>query len=796
MEFNNQKLGLTINKFIFLFILLLQSSLANAQDFTIEDIRIEGLQRLTPGTIFNYLPVEIGDVFSDQTSTESIRELFKTGFFDDVGLERSGNILIIIVKERPSIGSIDIDGNKDIKTDDLLDGLKEVGFTVGRIFDQSQLDKLERELHRQYFSNGKYAVQINSAVESLANNRVAVSVNISEGVAAKIRQINIVGNFAISEQKLLDPFELSSTKLLSFFTKDDQYSRQKLSGDLELLRSAYLDNGYINFNIDSTQVTITPDKKDIYITINITEGEQYRISGIKLAGELIASEEELFEQIDIERGELFSRKKATDSSKRISDLLGGVGYAFANVNSIPDINDESNTVEITFFIDPGKQIYVRRINFLGNNKTRDEVLRREMRQQESGWISTPLVERGKVRLQRLGYFKEVNVETPAAPGSADQVDVNYTVEERPFGNFIAGLGFSQSQGLIISTSIAQDNFLGSGSRMAFAFNNSRFNRIFSVGYVNPYYTDDGISRGFNVAYRETKGRNANITAFDSRVFSGGVNFGIPISEFNSISTAITYENTELAQDGFFAAEVLDFINREGNQFDTIRLSAGFAYDTRNKAILPKSGSFHSILGEITVPSFGNSLEFYKISYRGQWLRPIYGDFIFSLKGNFGYGDGYLGSVELPFFENYYAGGPGSVRGYKENTLGPTDSAGRPIGGNIKIVGGAEIIFPIPFLKKFDQVRFSAFFEGGSVFCTGDRTRTTTGFDINGNLITVTGPVCSENNKFELGRLRYSAGIGGIWISPFGVIGVSVAKPINDKPGDNKQIFQFNFGTSF
>ncbi len=764
-----------IQKFLYrsLYILLLTvfcSTAQAVQEFVIQDIRVEGLQRLTPGTVFNYMPIEVGDTFNDHISVEAVRSLFKTGFFDDVRLERDGNILVVLVKERPAIGSIQIEGNKDIKTEDLLDGLKEVGFAEGRVFDQSQLDQLERELRRQYFSAGKYGVRIKSTVKSLDNNRVAVSINVSEGKAARIKQINIIGNKTFKEKKLLKSFELTSKTLLSFFTKTDQYSRQKLSADLETLRSFYLDNGYVNFNIDSTQVSITPDKKDIYITINITEGDQYTISGVKLAGELILPEEMLFNYISVREGSLFSRKDVTNSSTWLTDRLGAEGYAFANVNSIPDINDEDKTVAITFFVDPGKRVYVRRINFTGNTRTRDEVIRREVRQQEGGWISTPMVERGKIRMQRLGYFKEVNVETPAVPNSADQVDVEYTVEEKPFGNFLAGIGFSQTQGIILQTSITQDNFLGSGKRIQFAFNNSQVNRRLGLGYVNPYYTVDGISRGFNLNYQETRAFNSNVTAFDSRVYGGGVSFGIPVTEYNFVSTAANYENTRLSEDGFFAKQVQEFIDENGNVFDIFRLSAAFSYDTRNKTILPESGVLHRVSAELAVPFFGDSLQFYKLNYRAQYFRPIFGDFIFSMKGDFGYADGYGNLDDLPFFENYYAGGPRSVRGYKENTLGPRDSFNRPLGGNIKIVAGAEIIIPVPFLKEFDQVRMAGFFDAGNVY--------------------------GKDENFSFGELRYSAGLSGIWISPFGLVSVSISKPIGDKPGDRVQQFQFTFGNSF
>ncbi len=749
---------------------VLSLNVFSVEEFVIRDIRVQGLQRLTAGTVFNYLPVEVGDVFSSGTSVEAVGALFKTGFFDDVKLERDGDVLVILLKERAAIGSIDISGNKDIKTDDLLEGLSQVGFAVGRVFDQSQLDGLERELRRQYFSQGKYGVKVDSEVTPLANNRVAVSIEVSEGKAARIKQINIVGNRTYSEKALLKSFELSPPTLFSFFTKDNQYSRQKLSGDLETLRSFYLDRGYVNFNIDSTQVSITPDKKDIYITINITEGEQYTVSGVKLAGEFILPAEELFRFITVTRGSLFSRKQITDSSEWMTERLGSEGYAFANVNAIPDLNADENTVNITFFVDPGKRVYVRRVSFAGNAKTKDEILRREMRQQEGGWVSTPKVERGKIRLQRLGYFEEVNVETPAVSGSADQVDVNYSVTEKPFGNFLAGLGFSQSQGLIIQTSITQDNFFGSGNRIQFAFNNSRVNRRFALGYLNPYWTKDGISRGFNVNYQQTQAFDANVTAFDSRVIGLGASFGIPISEYNFISTAIGYENTRLSEDGFFAREVQAFIDREGNEFDILRLSAAFAYDTRNRAILPTRGVQHRISAEVSIPFFGQSIEFYKIGYRTQWFYPLFRDFIFAVKGEVGYGEGFLGTDELPFFENFYAGGPRSVRGYEENTLGPRDSRNRPLGGNIKILGGAEVIFPVPFLKEFKQVRFSGFFDAGNVY--------------------------GRNDAFDLGEIRASTGLSAIWVSPFGLVSVSIARTIGDKTGDEVQPFQFTFGTSF
>lgn len=767
--------------------LSLLSSQVIAQEFVIEDIRVEGLQRLTAGTIFNYLPLEVGDTYSDQASLDAVSSLFRTGFFEDVRLERDGNVLVVIIEERPAIGSINITGNKDVKTEDILENLETIGFAVGRTFDQSQLDTLEKELRRVYFSQGKYGISLNSTVTPLGNNRVSVDIELAEGKAARIKQINIVGNKSFDEKTLTKQFELKPPTLISFFTKSDQYSRQKLSGDLETLRSHYLDNGFINFNIESTQVSITPDKNDIYITINISEGEQFTVTGVKLAGELIVPEEELFNLVLVQQGSLFSRREVTTSSEWITERLGFEGYAFANVNSIPDINNEDKTVEITFFIDPGSRVYVRRITFSGNNKTQDEVLRREMRQQEDAWISTPLVERGKTRLNRLGYFEEVNVETPAVPGTADQVDVNYTVEEKAFGNFIAGLGFSQTEGLIVQTSISQNNFFGTGKSVGFSFNNSRVNRIFSLNYVNPYYTIDGISRGINLRYQETEGLDANITAFDSRVFGGGFTFTIPISESRYVFASLNYENTRLSEDGFFAQQVRDFIDAEGSQYDLVRGGIGFTYDNRNRAIFPTRGMMHTISLEATAPVFDSSLTFYKAGYRGQYFRPIIGEFVFSLKADMGYGEVYGDTKTYPFFENYYAGGPRSVRGFEENTLGPQDSFGNPLGGNIKVVAGAEIVFPIPFLEVArDSVRLSAFIDAGNVF--------------NDTIAT---------EEFDIGELRYSAGVGAVWLSPFGQVSVSWSKPFNHQKentfdgfgnlirrADQAQQFQFNFGNSF
>ena len=758
-----------------LYVLLLMLSmvvpLQAAEEFVIEDIRVEGLERITPGTVFNYLPMKVGDTFDDSRSSEAVRALFKTGFFEDVRLERDGEILVFILKERPAIGSITMTGNEDIETDDLLENLKQFGFAEGRVFVQSQLDQTEQELQRQYFSFGKYAVKITSTVTELDNNRVGIVIDVSEGLAAKIKKINIVGNSVFDEKKLLKQFKLSTPRWYSFYSKNDQYSKQKLSGDLEALRSYYLDHGYLNFNIDSTQVSITPDKKDIYITINISEGAQYTVSEVKLAGDLILPEENLFELISVNSGELFSRKEVTDSSRLLTERLGEEGYSFANVNSIPDVNKENKTVSITFFVDPSKRVYVRRINFSGNSITRDEVLRREMRQQEGAWISTKQVERGKLRLSRTGFFKDVNVDTPAVPGTTDQVDVNYSVEENPGGQIGLGLGFSQGQGLIFNASISQANFLGSGNRVRFAFNNSSVNTQYSLGYLNPYYTKDGVSRGFDVFYRKVNAQDANLALYETKEVGGSISFGLPIAENNTVGTVFEYVNTEIDLFNGSGSEIGDFVAKNGNTYDLLKWSTSFSYDTRNKRILPDKGGLFSISSQVSLPGFGDSLQFYKLDFRSQWFKDIYEDYVLTLGADIGYGDSYGDTTELPFFENFFAGGPRSVRGYEENTLGPRDSANRPLGGDTRIVANAEIILPVPFLAEYKKsVRITGFIDAGNVY----------------------GP----SESLDLGLLRYSTGISGIWISPFGAVTVSVAAPFGDEPTDEIQNFQFTFGTTF
>ncbi|WP_296806741.1 outer membrane protein assembly factor BamA, partial [Thiocapsa sp.] len=514
-----------------------------AEVFQIADIRVEGLQRIAPGTVFNYLPVQVGDTVGDGVTGGIIRSLYQTGFFDDVRVEREGNVLVLWVRERPAIASIDITGNRDIDTKALTAALSDIGLKEGRVFDRSVLDRIEQELERQYFSRGKYGVLIQSTVSPLERNRVGVRIEITEGLTARIKQITIIGNEAFPEKELLKRFELGSTGWTSFYSKNDQYSKQKLAGDLESLRSFYLDRGFIRFDITSTQVSISADKKEIYITVVVNEGEPYRISDIKLAGEPSIPSEELFPLIHLKRGDYFSRRATTESAERISNLLGDRGYAFANVNTIPEIDEEAREVSVTFFVDPGQRVYVRRVNMKGNTRTRDEVLRREMRQLESAWFSAELVRKSRERLQRLGYFDDVTIETPAVPGSADQVDVDVTVTEKPAGNLSAGVGYSQSQGILFNASVTQNNFLGTGKRVSFGVNTSEATQLYQIAYTNPFYTVDGISRGFNVSYRETDFDELIGADYSTDVGVIGMNFGLPISETSRAGLGVRYQYT-------------------------------------------------------------------------------------------------------------------------------------------------------------------------------------------------------------------------------------------------------------
>ena len=756
--------------------LLCLSSVAWAQEFIIEDIRVEGLQRISAGTVFNYLPVKVGDELTDNDTRGIIRSLFKSKYFSDVQVERDGGVLVIKVSERPAISSIEFIGNKDLDSDELTKSLRQIGFAEGQVFEQAMLERVELELQRQYFSRGKYGVTIDSEVTPLSRNRVAVRINMAEGVVATIGEINIVGNHSYEDKQLLDEFESTTGGWLSGLTKDNQYSRQKLSADLETLRSFYLDRGYVDFTVESTQVTISDDKKRMFITINISEGERYKINEVRLAGNLIVPEEELFELVTIRKNSVFSRKAITSSSERLTDRLGNDGYAFANVNAVPDIDRDAREVNLTFFVDPGRRAYVRRINISGNSKTRDEVLRQEMRQQESAWISTGDVERSRERMARLGYFEDVNVETVPVAGTADQVDLDFNVTEMASGSLSAGIGYSQSDGIIFNANVTQKNFFGSGKHVSFGFNNSRVNTVYSFGYTNPFATVDGISQGFNLFYRETDAYEANLASYTTDIFGGDINFGIPISENNRINLAFGYEHTQLdipdyVEERYSIDRYKEFLEKEGDSFHSFPLTISWSSDTRNNAIIPTRGMLQSLSAEVATPI--GDLQYYKLRYRNNWYTPISDTLTFALRTDLGYGKAYGSSEQFPFFQNFYAGGIRSVRGFRANTLGYREPGkeDRALGGNMMVTGGAEVIFPLPFMKKaLRSFRLSAFVDVGNVY--------------------------DVEESFDADLLRYSTGLSAIWISPFGAMSFSIAAPLREQPHDETEVFQFSLGSTF
>ena len=751
--------------FLALVLLLLAFPLL-AAPFVVKDIRIEGLQRISPGTVFNYLPVKPGDTLDQHNIPKVIRALYKTGFFKDIQLRRRGDVLIVEVVERPAIAQIEITGNKSIKTEDLKKGLQDIGLAEGRTFNRSVLAKIKQELKRQFFNEGKYGVSVEAEVTPLERNRVAIDINIHEGETARIKGIDIVGNRSFSDEELLSGFQSRPGGWLAWFTKEDQYSRQKLAGDLELLKSFYLDRGYLKFKVNSTQVTITPDKKDIYITINVDEGDIYTLSDIRITGDLVVDPQEYFPLIHLRRGEPFSRRAVVDSTDRITEKLSEMGYAFANINHIPEVDEEKKTVSITFYLDPGKRVYVRRIEIKGNSRTRDRVIRREMRQMEDAWLSNSKLKLSRERLRRLGFFEDVTLETPAVPGSTDLTDVVVTVKEKPSGSLAGGVGYSQSQGVSFTASITEDNFLGTGKKVTLAFNTSNYNTHYQLSYYNPYATVDGISRGFNLSYRKTNYNELNVADYRTDRSVASVNYGVPTSDFNRLTAAFAIELIDLKLGSLPPKEIIDFVAREGDRYLDFKLTSSWRHDSRDSAIFPTVGNTQRFSLTVTMP--GSDLQFYKLYYYVRHYIPLYRSFVFSARADVAFGDSYGSTSTLPFFENFFAGGQKSVRGFKSNTLGPRDSTGDPLGGNRKLTGGIELYAPPPFKELASTLRLSTFLDVGNVF----------------------------QDTIEWDELRYSVGVAATWLSPMGAMSVSYGVPLNDKDYDEVENFQFSFGSVF
>jgi len=736
--------------------------------FVVRDIRVDGIQRIEAGTIFSYLPVKVGETMTEEKGSQAIRALFGTGFFRDVRLDVDNGVLIVVVQERPAIATIDFVGMKEFDKEQVKKGLRDVGFQEGRTFDRAQLEQAEQEVKRQYLTRGKYGVVITTTVTPLERNRVGINFGIDEGEVARIQRINLVGYQVFSEKDLLDQFVLRTPGWLTWYTKNDQYSRQKLQADLENLRSYYLNRGYLDFNIESTQVSITPDKRDIYITVNIAEGEKYTVSEVKLGGEFLVPAEELRKLITVQPGEPFSREKLTETTKKVADRLGNDGYAFANANAVPEIDREKRTVAFTVMVDPGRRVYVRRINIVGNTRTRDEVIRRELRQLEGGFYDASKLQLSKQRIDRTQYFSEVEVETPAVAGTTDQVDATIRVKERPTGNILLGVGFSSADKLILQGAISQANIFGSGNTVGAQVNRGSISKVLSLSFTQPYYTVDGVSRGFDLYSRSM---NANVLAlgnYTTNAVGGGVRFSVPVTEFDTIHLGMSAERTKLGLVDDSPLRLLRFRDQYGSDYSFLIGSGGWGRDTRDSAIWPTRGRVQRATAEVTMPV--GDLRYYKVNYEHQWFYPISRTFTLMLRGDVGAGDGMAGKP-LPFFKNYYAGGVSSVRGYNTSSLGtrdPTDNS--IVGGNRKIVGNAELLFPMPGSGVDRSIRLGAFVDGGQVFAAGT-------------------PVA-------VSELRYAAGLSLAWNSPVGPLKFSIAKPLNAKPGDNIQRLQFTLGQVF
>lgn len=761
-------------KLVIAIILCIYATISFALDtFIIKDIQVEGLQRTEAGTVFSALPVKVGDTMDDDLATVAIKALYKTGFFKDVRIEVEGEVLVVTVQERSSIAQIDLSGNKSVPSDKMLEGLKQIGIANGQIFDKATLDLAEQEIKRQYLAQGKYAATVKTTSSPLERNRVAVRFDIVEGAVSKIRNINIVGNRAYSTDDLRAEFLLTTPNWMSWWNKNDQYSKQKLNADLETLRSFYMNNGYLEFNIESTQVSITPDKMDIYITINIAEGEKYTITGIKLAGDTIVPEKELRDLIQIQPGDSFNREKITQSSKAISDRLSNDGYAFSNVNPVPEVDKDAHTAAFTFFIDPGKRVYVRRINVAGNSRTKDEVIRREVRQLESSWYASNRIDRSKERLVRTQFFSDVNIETPAVPGTADQVDLNISVKEQNTGSVQFGAGLSSNEGVVFGVTVNQNNFLGTGNRVSAQVNTGQVNTVYSLSYTDPYFTPDGVSRGFDIYKRDVDTSRLQIASFNTFSLGGGVRFGIPLNERDFLNFGMAVDLTTVELNPASPQQYLRFCaNTSGCGSDSVVGTVSWIHDSRDNILFTNKGVLQRLTLEGSLPVL--DLQYYKIDYKHSWYKELNNDFTLMLNGEIGYAASY-GGKNFPFFKNFFSGGVNSVRGYNVASLGPRDidpTRGRDfaVGGQKLLVGNAELFFPVPGVTDSKQFRMSAFVDGGNVF--------------------------SQEQSYDVGDLRYSVGLGLSWFSPFGPLKLVFAKALNPQPTDDLQVLQFQFGQQF
>jgi len=785
---------------LFALSLLSPMSIATAQEFVVADMRVEGLQRISEGTVFNYLPINIGDAVGEVRVREAIRSLYDQSLFDNIEIRRDGDTLVVVVRERPSIESFEIEGNKDIKTEDLMESLRGVGLAKGRTFDRSVLDNVQMFLREQYYDRGKYGVIVDAEVIDRPNNTVRVKIDVTEGDRAKIRQVNIVGNESFPEKDIREGFELDTANWLSWIRQDDRYSKEALEGDLENLRSYYMDRGYAGFRVDTTQVAISPNKKDIFVTINIHEGDLYTIADVKLVGEMVVPEEQLRAMVLARPGSTFNLNILTQSSELMMLQLGEHGYANADIEPVPELDHDKKEAAITFYIDPGSRVYVRRINFNGVDQIDDEVLRREMRQMEGAYLSNRLIDRSKIRLQRLPYIENAEANNRPVPGSPDLVDVDFDLEYRMPGQFSGGVGYSESQKLLLNGSIVHTNFLGTGNRVALELNTGRFQKLYNLSHTDPYRNIDGVRRTIGVNYRDTTQFTSATSDFSTTSAGATIDYGYPISEFQTLTFGLSFQHAELLSSINSTRQAQEWVNSNGNQFtevvgggsfngtefDAYELIAGWIYDSRNRSLFATRGTRQQFFLGVTVP--GSEVEYYSARFNYTKYMPISRKWTVRLNVELGYSGALGDTTSVPPYKQYYGGGPQSVRGFQESYLGPRDSFGNPYGGNVLVASQLELILPLP-AKWASQTRASLFYDVGNVFSTGEVAFT----DKLGSPITY---------KPEFDDLRTSVGVAVQWLAPMGLFRFSYAYPLNSYDGNDRyygdklERFQFSIGQAF
>jgi outer membrane protein insertion porin family len=740
--------------------------------FTVRDIRVEGLQRIEAGTVFASLPLRVGDRYTDDKGAAAIRALFALGLFKDVRLETQGDVLVVVVQERPSVASVEFIGLKEFDKDVLVKALRDVGLSEGRPFDKALADKAEQELKRQYISRSLYGAEVVSTATPIDRNRVNLTFTITEGGPAKITQMDIVGNQAFSDATLLDQFNLDTGGWMSWYTKSDRYSRTKLNADLEALRSFYLSRGFLEFRIDSTQVAMSPNKQDMAITINITEGERFVISGVKLEGNYLDRDDEFKALVKIAVGKPYNAETVAETTKAFTDYFGKFGFAFARVEAKPQIDRRNNRVQFVLQAEPSRRAYVRRIQVAGNDRTRDEVIRREFRQLEAAWYDSDKIRLSRDRVDRLGFFTQVNVETVEVPGAPDQVDLLFTVAEKPTGSISLGAGFSSAEKVTLSFGIRQENAFGSGNYLAVEVNTSKYNRNLVLSTTDPYFTRNGISRTVDVFQRTTRPFLGDINAYSLINSGAGLRFGVPVTETDTVFMGVNAEQTEIRTGTGLPDAYLEYAQKFGATSSALPLTLGWSRDGRDSALVPTRGSLQRVNADVSV---GGDVRYLRASYQFQQYFPLTKKYTLAFNTDLGWGQGLKGQ-EYPLFKNFYVGGLGSVRGFEQSTLGPTrptsstNLAPMYLGGSKKVVFNAEFITPFPGAGNDRTLRLFGFTDIGRAF--------------------------GENENISLGDLRASAGIGLSWISPMGPLRFSYAMPIRQQTGDKIQRLQFQIGTSF